>query len=91
MRVIHKFKLSLEKSQVILAPARWKPLALQLQEGVPTLWVVVYPELEDVEYTIECIGTGHYIDIRTIDYEKYLGTVQCDIYVWHFFEKYEAN
>lgn len=62
-------------------------LDLQVQNGTPTLWLLVNPKWEQMAHTIEMYGTGHDVP----DANAYIGTVQMpDGYVWHYFQVTET-
>lgn len=87
IKTIHKFLLLVKDTQTILASPHWKPLSIQMQGNQIVMWTLVYPGLNPISHTITCIGTGHDIHIGMIDPNKYLGTVQDNALVRHFFEQ----
>ena len=80
---IWKYPLAVVVEQVIDVPLGADALCLQLQGRTPTLWVAVDPDAEKTRRTIRLVGTG--MAELTAD-THYLGTVQLDGYVWHYFE-----
>lgn len=83
IKTIHKFALQITDRQIIVASPDWKPLSVQMQGSQVVMWALVYPGLEGICHTITCVGTGHV----GFNYDKYLGTVQDNALVWHFFEQ----
>lgn len=82
MRTIHKYPLVIIPSeQVIETYALMIPLAVQLQNGHPTLWYQVYTASPRVYRTVHIVGTGHEVPPDC----DYIGTVQIGSYVWHFY------
>lgn len=82
---IWKFTLVIEDEQVISVPIRSKPLTVQMQNGVPVLWVLVYPEIEHMkDLKIITHGTGHTFPDEDI---TYIGTYQNGGFVGHVFIK----
>lgn len=77
-------------------PPGAKPLCLQVQERVPTVWwlvdrrtakMMVDSELSEKDflrmenYRVVVVGTGHDVEDRW----QYLGTWQETVFVWHAF------
>lgn len=79
---IYKYPLELTPFQKIKMPP-WRPLSIQMQNGVPTLWALVKAHLEPKEITIAMFGTGCSIPIKYI--ASHIGTVIDGDFVWHFF------
>lgn len=96
MKAIYKtpleFRPDRQVVEVMLPPGA-KPLALQLQNFIPTVWWLVEPRpirfhdpAEDEVVSMEkvrlrVVGTGHHIEDRWV----YVGTWQMNAYVWHAF------
>ncbi len=81
---IWKFPLN---GDTLVIPKDFKPLSLQLQNGVPTLWALVDELSGEETYQLNKYSTGCYIpeDQRP---EVYLGTLQLPSksdYVSHYF------
>ena len=85
---IFKYDLRILDVQVIRLPKGSAILTVQMQYGVPKIWVLVDENEEEVDRTIEMFGTGYPIDMT--NGRKYLGTVQelDGRLVWHIFERY---
>ncbi len=60
-------------------------LSLQLQDNVPTIWVLVNPEEELAERRFVTFVTGSFGNIIS-NYHNYIGTYQIDGFVGHVFE-----
>lgn len=100
MNVIWKFPLEIVKEQEIETPAEAMFLTLQSQNNIPTFWVYCNPEREKVKTKIYCFGTGVFCDLSDknpnafsliANNKKYLGTVQIDGLVWHYFMSHAAS
>ncbi len=63
-------------------PAGAVPRSVQVQSGVPRIWMEVDPSAPKKDVTLSCIGTGFG---RVPDGEAYLGTVVQGAYVWHVY------
>lgn len=85
MQVIYKFQLELVPEQIIeLTYPLIDCLTVQLQNNIPTLWAIVNPESDTIrKLKVEMFGTGR--EDKIIGNKKYLGTIQKDGFVWHFF------
>lgn len=83
MKVIFKYKLILDGSQVMDMPPG-EILTVQLQDGVPFIWALVDEKAARVKREIEIFGTGY--DVPPVT-RKYIGTFQESGFVWHVFER----
>lgn len=83
-RKIFKYPLQITDSQKLEIPKHSTPLSLQVQDGKPTLWVMVDEEKPKTPVTIICVGTGNPVPDE-LDILGYLGTSQVNGFVWHFF------
>lgn len=85
-QAIWKFELVVMERQGIVAPPII-PLTLQLQNNKPCLWAIVAIDEPTSQHTIVMRGTGHewQDDGNPSYYSRYLGTVQLDGFVWHYF------
>lgn len=79
---IFKYPLKIDDQQSVLIPEGAQPLCVQLQDRVPTLWAIVNPSASGVQKRIVMYGTGWEYNHGA---EKYLGTIQQDGFVWHYF------
>lgn len=88
MRTVFKFPLLIRGEQHIMLPVRHKVLSLQMQRGIPTMWVELEENDPCVGTFVRMIGTGHMVrDDATV----YIGTVQDNEgYVWHYYKTYEG-
>ena len=92
MATIWKYPLQLVDVQAIQTPRLATLLTVQLQNGVPTLWAMVHEkEIPETRY-IAIYGTGTPItrNISSLFTINFLGTVQMDGFVWHFFEAWPS-
>ena len=72
--IVYKYAIEIKDTQQITLPMNSQILCVQIQYGLPYIWV-----LQDLAYkihpvTLELIGTGYHIDgsVR----RKYIGTFQ---------------
>lgn len=88
MMLIFKYQIPMEHEFVLEMPEVIKFLTIQLQNGEPTLWVLVRPdtELKFKQFVIH--GTGRLIN-PPVEKFDYIGTWQRDGFVWHLFKKGE--
>lgn len=84
MKAIWKYPLSLDSRQEILVPLGSKFLCVQVQNNIPTIWIMVNPEAELMGQGFRIIGTGW--KLNDAPSGMYLGTFQLDGFVWHLFE-----
>lgn len=65
-------------------PATATPLAVQVQDGLPQMWVLVDTELPEVERAFALVGTGEPVPGIV---EAHVGTFQMDggAFVFHVF------
>lgn len=82
MHTVYKFAAPLPGQRLVhAAPAPFKILTLQLQNGVPTMWALVNTNDEKVECRFTALGTGHELPEWAT---RYVGTYQLpDGTVWH--------
>lgn len=85
MKTIYKYELKTTDTQSILVHKGAKPLAIQLQNGIPHIWLLIDIEANPEFREIRIYGTGHPItDTNNFDY---LGTYQYEKLVFHAFIK----
>lgn len=89
-RMIWKFQLKIQASQIVQMPAGAELLSVQDQLGLICLWALVRPDAVQVQRKIGCQGTGHLCDSLSCP-STYIGTVQTPPYVWHFFDHGEIE
>lgn len=88
---IYKYPLSLQQDYnicTVLLPAGYQILTIQLQNDIPTLWVLVDETRSNIlKVQIAVVGTGHHITFNA-DLATYISTVQFNNgnLVLHFFE-----
>lgn len=83
MRTIFKQKLDICDFQTIELPQDFRILHIHKQNGVPCIWYECTHDMPTVKLDIYCFGTGYRMDnLPPIDY---IGTVQIDGYVWHYY------
>lgn len=85
---IFKYELGAIDRNIIMLPLGSEILSIQVQRGVPCIWVLVNPENQKEERWFEIFGTGHEI---SFDVErKFIGTFQLNeatSLVFHLFER----
>lgn len=82
-RTIYKYAIVPDENAEVHidAPDTFKPLAVQMQSGVPCLWAEVDPDSRIVEHEFEVVGTGW----RVPDDGIHVGSWQGGSYVWHLY------
>lgn len=82
MRTIHKYDIHLAPTTLVQMPDGARILTVGLQRGQPKLWAEVDTSRPLFSRVIYTIGTGH--PVPNIEM-TYIGTVQMDQFVWHFY------
>lgn len=84
MRKIYKYELPQSGYTITIPHVIVKFLEIHTQNGIPTIWIIVDPEVEPVNpVEIIAIGTGWELPNGLSDY---LGTAEDEFgYVWHYF------
>lgn len=82
--VVWKFPLQLVETQEIEVPEGALALHLALQGRTPTLWAGCDPSQPREKRRVILAGTG--LTNPRLATAGYLGTVQLDGYVWHYFD-----
>jgi len=83
MITIWKLPLSISKRNIVMVPRNSQPLTVQIQNGVPCLWVTCDDANAPEPPTITCVGTGHPMPLTGV--HAYIGTTQSGRFVWHWF------
>lgn len=86
MKTIHKYSLALTNEQRLNLHSGYKVLSVQVQNAIPTIWVQVDLNHAKAPATIFCFGTGHELDFPPDVTAEYIGTIQLNGFVWHFFD-----
>lgn len=83
--VIYKYDVS--PTFDLLLPAGARPLCVQVQNGVPVMWVLQNRSTTVPAETrrFACVGTGHSFDAETVAYVDTFQQPQLGL-VWHVFE-----
>jgi hypothetical protein len=84
MQKIFKYPLEIRGVQRLAIPQGATPLCVQMQHGAPFLWALVDPSDVQTERQIAMFGTGQEMPNGGVQM-TYLGTIQVDIFVWHYF------
>jgi hypothetical protein len=87
MHTIFKQKLEIEDIQTVQLPSDFNILHLGVQQGVPTFWYECNTGMPLVKLNIYCFGTGYVMD--NLPALIYIGTVQIDGFVWHYYRTVE--
>lgn len=69
--------------QTVELPMDFRILHIDKQEGVPCIWYECDSETPTKKVDIYCFGTGYRMD--NLPWMEYIGTVQFDGFVWHFY------
>ena len=87
MKTVYKYPLQLVEKQEISLPDNHQILDIQLQNGVPCMWVLL--DVDDLQpskshtFYISIFGTGHKFDAKQLNFIK---TLQFNSgLVFHFF------
>lgn len=88
---IYKYHLEVKEKQQLFLPEFAKIIALQIQNGMPCIWVKI-PEIQygmggkatDEIRTFITVGTGHTFSEENL---IYVGTYQLGAFVGHVFEE----
>lgn len=83
MNTIFKTKLDVCDFQTIELPQNYNILHIAQQDGVPCMWYECDTDMPNVRLDVYCVGTGYRMD--GLPPMKYIGTVQIDGYVWHYY------
>ena len=85
MKTIHKYPLTLLKTQTITMPDEAKVMCVQTQGGIPCIWAAVDTDMPLVNRSFLTVGTGHEITVDTL---WYVGTYQQENgeFIWHVYE-----
>lgn len=86
MRAIFKYPIHIADRQTVSMPAGAVPLTVQMQHGLPCLWAAVDTSQPEEQVPIGMCGTGH-----PMPEGKYIGTVQDEGFVWHYFDARDAE
>lgn len=82
-RTIYKYAVG--PAMTLALPREAQPLTVQLQHGVPQLWVVLDPEAPTIARTFALYSTGQPLPEGALGY---IGTFQIEAggFVFHLFE-----
>lgn len=86
MKTIYKYPLKITGRQTVSMPAGAVLLTVQSQDGHPCLWAEVEQSRPKEDAPIKMCGTGH-----PAPDGEYIGTVQIDGFVWHYFDARDAE
>ena len=91
MITIWKFQLMFIDQQVLRVPMGAHVLSVQIQNGIPCLWIVVDDTRPHVERVVYTFGTGHHLNIEMSKPFDFVGTYQLDDFVGHVFVSREGE
>ena len=82
-KTIWKFPLAVEQSQWITVPNDAQVLSIDVQSGIPCLWMLLgYSDAPMASREIRCFGTGQDVEAS---HDQFIGTVLVGSLVWHYF------
>jgi hypothetical protein len=81
-KTIWKFPLTVKQSQWITVPSDAKALSIDVQSGIPCLWMLLDPDESMTAREIHCVGTGQGVGAS---HDQFIGTVLVGAGVWHYF------
>jgi len=76
MKVVRKYVLDVAQKQTIAMPMGCQKLCIRLQNGMPTLWVLVDEEAPLTDYVFCILFTGETTPLD--DFWTYIDTCQLD-------------
>ena len=85
MLSIYKYKVKRYEDYIDAPIVKWLSVDWQEREKAFCIWALVNDELPDSKYSVRMIETGERIDEATLDGYQYIGTVNKNFYVAHFF------
>ena len=85
MLAIYKYKIEGSYTEVRANVVQWLDVGWQDREGCFVAWALVNPNDPPRYYLIKLIETGEYIGDTELEGYRYLGSVNLNIYVSHFF------
>lgn len=85
MLTIYKYKIEGSYTEVKANVVQWLDVGWQEREGCFVAWALVNPEGAERSFLIKLIKTGEYVSDTQLEGYRYLGSVNLDFYVGHFF------
>jgi hypothetical protein len=79
---IYKYPFQIFDVVPIEMPAAAVPLCVQLQDGVPCIWMQVDTSNPTVYRALRIFGTGREVESYGL---AYVGSIQMGPYVWHIY------
>ena len=86
MRRIFKYPLNTEGAITKIKAPIVTVLKIKTQNGVPTVWIEIEEENEDMTLLVVSIGTGLRVSSNLQNW-RYMGTEFENEFVWHFYGK----
>lgn len=89
MKTIWKFELRSTDIQTLKVPKGYKVLTLQLQRGIPYIWIECDPNNDSTYLKLRTYGTGHEITNEESERLSYVGTylIHQDSIVLHVYQQ----
>lgn len=85
MLTIYKYTIEGSCTEVKANVVQWLDVGWQEREGCFVAWALVNPEGAERSFLIKLIKTGEYVSDTQLEGYRYLGSVNLDFYVSHFF------
>lgn len=82
LKTIWKFPLAVADVQHVSLPSGAKVVHMDVQNGMPCMWVLLDPNMPTKQWEVLCFGTGHEV-LASAD--RHIGTVLVGQFVWHYF------
>ncbi len=82
---IYKYPIPVTDRFVLDLPDDAHVLSVQVQDGLPKVWVWCDPQAKMFPRHFEIVGTGQEVSEPVIA-GSYIGTFQMPPFVWHLFE-----
>lgn len=86
MKTIYKYEIPIDDEFEIETHANSHPLSVQMQNGVPMIWLMVDTDSPLSKQTFYLVGTGNPIT-HDVSRMLFVGTIQMWPMVWHVFYK----
>lgn len=88
MKTIYKYQFKIcEQFKIMLSP-NCNPLMVELQNGIPTMWILVDTEEMTRETKFRVVGTGHNLEFLNEELFFHAGSFIHDKFVWHVFQSH---
>jgi hypothetical protein len=84
---IFKYTFDIEDEFYLMLSPDCHTVKVDLQDGIPTIWVLVDPDMLTKKTHFKLYGTGHEVDCIENGFYHHAGTFFQGPYVWHLFQE----